>query len=362
MFGCTAYLLKPPHTRDKFNAKSEVYIHVGYTHHGYRLWDNSKRKIICSRNITFDESNKSTKTNIEIEEEPYHEEEIPDHTLNIQKTNENECVNDEETIENQSEENKIKHNIKNTKMESSVRTRKQPHWLKDYQTSFSMALSADEIVDDLPVSYETAKHSKYHKEWEEAMQEEINSLKKNETWKLVKLPQGRKAIGNKWTFKIKHDSQGNINRYKARLVAKGFAQKEGVDYFETYSPVANINTIRLLLAVTNKQKLLIHQMDVTTAFLNSDLSEEVYMKQPEGYTEGSAELVCKLQKSIYGLKQASRQWNKRFNNFLESNDFKKLESDNCLYKSKDNNIYLAIYVDDILITGNNITEIEDIKS
>ena len=131
------------------------------------------------------------------------------------------------------------------------------------------------------------------------------------------MPNGVKAIGCKWVFKTKRDSLGNIERYKARLVAKGFTQKEGIDYTETFSPVSKKDSLRVILALVAHFDFELQQMDVKTAFLNGDLDEEVYMKQPEGFPSSDGEqLVCKLKKSIYGLKQASRQWYLKFHNVI----------------------------------------------
>ena len=139
------------------------------------------------------------------------------------------------------------------------------------------------------------------------MIDELESMKKNDVWDLVELPNGAKPVGCKWVFKTKLDPNGNVERYKARLVAKGYTQKEGIDYQETFSPVSRKDSLRIVMALVAHFDLELHQMDVKTAFLNGDLDEDVYMKQPEGFKpEGQEQLVCKLKKSIYGLKQPSR--------------------------------------------------------
>src|ERR1044072_1369287 len=146
-------------------------------------------------------------------------------------------------------------------------------------------------------------------DWINAMKEELKSMDDNNVWDLVELPKGSKRVGCKWVFKTKRDSKDNIERYKARLVAKGFTQKDGIDYKETFSPVSKKDSWRNVLSLVAHYDLELHQMDVKTAFLTGDLEEEVYMDQPEGFlTTGKDNLVCKLKKSIYGLKQASRQW------------------------------------------------------
>ena len=132
-------------------------------------------------------------------------------------------------------------------------------------------------------------------------------MSQNKTWVLVDLPPGTKPIGCKWVFKRKYFPDGSIDKYKARLVAKGFTQKENVDYFDTFSPVARIASIRILIALTSVYKLFIHQMDVETAFLNGDLEEEIYMVQPDGCViPGQENKVCKLVKSLYGLKTSTQ--------------------------------------------------------
>lgn len=139
------------------------------------------------------------------------------------------------------------------------------------------------------------------------MKDEMESMAHNDVWDLVKLPKGAKAIGCKWVYKTKKDSLGNIERYKARLVAKGFTQKEGIDYNETFSPVSKKDSFRIIMALVAHFNLELHQIDVKKAFLNGVLEKEVYVKQPEGFFSSEGEnLVCKLKKSIYGLKQASR--------------------------------------------------------
>ena len=147
----------------------------------------------------------------------------------------------------------------------------------------------------------------------QAMQEEMESLQKNHTYDLVELPKGKKALKNKWVFKIKKDGSGTIIKYKARMVVKGFLQKKGVDFSEIFSPVVKMTSIRVFLGLAASLNLELEQLDVRTAFLHGDLDEEIYMEQPEGFeVSGKKNLVCKLKKSLYGLKQAPRQWYKKF--------------------------------------------------
>ena len=152
-------------------------------------------------------------------------------------------------------------------------------------------------------------------------------LRKLGTWELVELPDGRKTVKNKWVFKHKSDG-----RYRARLVAKGFTQVFGIDYDETFSPVARYESIRALLALAAQEGWEIHTMDAISAFLNGDLDEEIYMEQPEGFKVPDQEhKVCRLRKAIYGLKQASRVWNLAFHALLVETGFKRTYSDAGIY-------------------------------
>ena len=215
-----------------------------------------------------------------------------------------------------------------------------------------------------PESFSQAMNCKESELWYNAMKEEMNSMKSNGVWDLVELPNGVKAIGCKWVFKTKKDSLGNIERYKARLVAKGFTQKEGIDYTETFSPVSKKDSLRIILALVAHFDLELQQMDVKTAFLNGDLEEEVYMKQPEGFPSSDGEqLVCKLKKSIYGLKQASRQWYLKFHNVISSFGFVENIMDQCIYQKVSGSkiCFLVLYVDDILLATNDKGLLHEVK-
>ena len=155
------------------------------------------------------------------------------------------------------------------------------------------------------LQYKRHNSSKHSKEWKEAAEAEYASLLQNITWELVELPKGRSTVGCKWVFCVKYDGKGDVDRFKGQLLAQGYSQKYGIDYDETFSPVPRFSSIRTLLAYAAEQGMLVHQMDVVTAFLNGDLKEEIYMEQPSGFTQpGEERLVCKLKKSLYGLKQA----------------------------------------------------------
>jgi len=154
-----------------------------------------------------------------------------------------------------------------------------------------------------PASFEQADRDPL---WRQAMSAELAALERNNIWQLVPLSPGHKPIGCHWVYNIKYHSDGTIERYKARLVAKGYTQIEGIDYQETFSPIAKLTTLRCLLTVAASRNWYLHQLDVHNAFLHGTLQEEVYMTPPPGFCRQGENLVCRLQKSIYGLKQASR--------------------------------------------------------
>uniref|UniRef100_A0A392MQF0 Retrovirus-related Pol polyprotein from transposon TNT 1-94 n=1 Tax=Trifolium medium TaxID=97028 RepID=A0A392MQF0_9FABA len=211
-----------------------------------------------------------------------------------------------------------------------------------------------------PQSYEEASKSKH---WVTAMKVELFALAKNCTWKMVELPPHTKPIGCRWVYKIKHKSDGTVERYKARLVAKGYNQVEGIDYFETFSPVAKLITVRTLLAIAAIKNWHLHQLDVNNAFLHGDLQEDVYMKIPEGVTCNKLNMVCKLQKSSYGLKQASRKWYEKLTALLIKEGYTQSASDYSLFtlQKEHNFTALLVYVDDIILAGNSMDEFDIIK-
>ncbi len=184
----------------------------------------------------------------------------------------------------------------------------------------------------------------------------------NKTWELVHLPAGRKPVGCRWVFRLKRDDQGKIARYKARLVAKGFTQKEGVDYTETFAPVVRFETISMLIAYAVNNGLQLHQLDVETAFLHGHLEEEIYMTQPEGFDDKTGR-VCRLRRSLYGLKQSPRCWNQALHEKLLNIGFQQLNADNCVYKRKTSmgHQFLAVYVDDIILLAKTTSELTELR-
>ena len=196
--------------------------------------------------------------------------------------------------------------------------------------------------------------------WSQAIKVEMEALEKSKTWALVPLLKGKKTVGCRWVFSIKHKADGSIERYKARLMAKGYTQKYGIDYQETFSLVAKLKTVKVLLSLAANLNWPLHQFDVKNAFLHGDLEEEVYMDIPPGYTTSSkTEVVCKLQKALSRLKQSPRAWFGRFSLAMRKYGFTQSNSDHTLFlKHRLGKVTaLIIYVDDMIITGDDIEEI-----
>jgi hypothetical protein len=219
------------------------------------------------------------------------------------------------------------------------------------------------IESDEPRNFAEAVTSDEASRWRTAMNEEMASLEENSTWELHNLPEGRKVISNRWVYRKKRNVVGEVTRFKARLVVRGFSQREGIDYTETFSPVARFDTIRAVLSIAADEKLELSQFDVKTAFLHGFIDKEIYMEQPEGYNDGS-QRVCKLLRSLYGLKQSPRCWNKRFKDVLMNLEFQESTADPCLYFRITGNdkIILVLYVDDGIVAATNTQKryIEDV--
>ena len=220
-------------------------------------------------------------------------------------------------------------------------------------------IAAEALMTELhiaePSTYRAAVQSEHGPLWQQAMDKEYQSLMKCNTWDLTPLPKGRKAIGNKWVFKLKFKSSGEVERFKARMCAQGFGQVEGIDYDETFAPVAKFTSIRTVLAIAAEMDLDLTQMDVDTAFLYGVLEDEIYMVQPEGFIKpGSEHLVCKLKRGLYGLKQSPRIWNWTLDTFLREQGLIPCNSDPCIYVcwEDDKLLIVAVYVDDLIIASN----------
>jgi hypothetical protein len=219
---------------------------------------------------------------------------------------------------------------------------------------------------DLPVepkSFQEAMHGEDADEWTKAMRAEQDALLDHNTWTLVKRPAGRNVIAGKWIYKVKLAADGSVDKYKARYVAKGFSQIEGLDYHETFAPTCKPETFRLILALAAQKQLYLGQLDVKAAYLHSPIDEEIFPEQPDGFQNGQG-LVCRLNKSIYGLKQAAKNWYQELASFLLSQGFTRSRNDYCLFVKADqsgNQTYVLSWVDDLIVCGRDEQTVQQLK-
>ena len=196
------------------------------------------------------------------------------------------------------------------------------------------------------------------------MRSELQSISRNRTWELVKLPPGQRPIGLKWVFKLKRNANGEVIKHKARLVEKGYVQKQGVDFEEVFAPVARLDIVRMILAIAANRGWQVHHLDVKTAFLNGELAEDVYVSQPEGFVEkGKEHMVLKLSKALYGLKQAPRAWNIKLDSSLKKLGFRRCVTEPAVYikGTGQSALMVGVYVDDLIVTGGEPAEIAVFK-
>lgn len=349
VFGSICYNHVPKDKRSKLEPKATKCIMLGYglSPSTYRLWDIENDKLIIGRNVTFNEKlmfgqGKSQTTTIELDDS----EEEDDCVENIANN---------EPIDIVTEPIDVPVTLR--------RSNRERRPVERYDASVAhYSLNAETFIQNDPVSISGAQQRHDWNNWKDAIDAEYKALTKNGTWILCDLPPGRNPISCKWTFKLKRKANGDVDKYKARLVARGFTQEKGFDYSETYSPTAKLTTFRVLMATANHFGYYIGQMDVNSAFLNGELKEEIYMQQPEGFIKDKSK-VCKLIKSLYGLKQASRVWYQRFDEFIIRKGFKRCESDQCLYTKFENNDvqYILLFVDDLIIISNTMDNVKTIK-
>lgn len=345
---------------------------VGYANNGYRLWDEKSSRIVVSRDVIFDEKEPPCKNLRSSTKEMYlrfyeSSSEVSDseETSDESSDDEYESADSEDDAitvdDSDDEESDVGDAPAEQPATPTLRRSERVYgqWVANYERDQQTAATAMNVLEAIPQTISQLSLRDDWPEWKRAIQDELDSLKENKTWTVVKsVPNDFKAINSMWVFSIK-DSE-SVPRYKARLVAKGCSQRFGFDYHETFAPVAKMTTIRTILSIAVVNGMLIHQMDVKTAFLNGKLEEEVYMKLPND--ESGERKLCRLNKSIYGLKQASRSWNKRFDEVMKELHFGRLHSDACVYVSDDYALYIVLYVDDILIVGKSSSEIEEVKS
>ncbi|GKC22314.1 retrotransposon protein, putative, ty1-copia subclass [Tanacetum coccineum] len=359
VWGCEALVKRD--ASDKLDPRSIKYIFIGYPKEtmGYYFYYPPENKIFVARNAEFFEDNLIV------------QEVSGSHGPLIMSGSDKglELIQEEDTqpSENTSEEHNEVVPMEVEPQNVKVPIRRSAR-IPQAPDRYGFYVDVDEYeLGDLnePPNYKAALSDPEYDKWLEAMNTEMQSMKDNQVWILVELPPNGRTVRSKWLFKKKTDMDGNVHTFKARLVAKGYTQTYGVDYGETFSPVADIRAIRILLAIAAFYDYEIWQMDVKTAFLNGHLSEDVYMVQPEGFVDPKhPNKVCKLQRSIYGLKQASRSWNKRFDEEIKKIGFTQNPNEPCVYlKASGSSVaFLILYVDDILLMGNNVTMLQEVKS
>uniref|UniRef100_A0A2N9J915 CCHC-type domain-containing protein n=1 Tax=Fagus sylvatica TaxID=28930 RepID=A0A2N9J915_FAGSY len=331
VFGCACFVLLQPHEHSKLEPRSRLCCFLGYgiEHKGYRCWDPISQRLRISRHDPVLDQTPDLPLAAPPADSPASPQELAPPV---------DPVTDQPPL---------------LPLRRSDRVRAPPAHLRDY-SCFSAVLSLHE-----PHTYREACTNPL---WQQAMTEELQALEKTHTWDLVDLPPGKSAIGCKWVYKIKTKSDGSIERYKARLVAKGYAQEYGIDYEETFAPVARITSVRSLLAIAAVHQWPLFQMDVKNAFLNGDLTEEVYMQAPPGYSD-CPDKVCLLRRALYGLKQAPRAWFAKFSSIVHQFGFSSSSHDTALFirRSDKGMILLLLYVDDMIITGDDHSGISDFK-
>lgn len=419
IFGCPAYAHV---SNGKLDPRSVKCIFLGYSPgvKGYRLWNPHTSKIIVSRNVIFDESSlvnrgqdiaanagpnddftapednqpaASEHFQVELQLVPFsaqsqstaaaapNAEQFSAGTDEIQQSNQQSNqllsssgavgVSDTAATRVSSAQVQVP-SVTGAPVQTIDATRPRrnitaPKRLIEESNFVGFALAAASEIDNGtdPQSYHQAVSCFDSEKWLVAMQEEMQALQENNTWKLTKLPPGKHAIKCKWVYKKKEGIPAIEDpRYKARLVAKGFSQIPGIDFTDIFSPVVKQTSIRLILGMVAQNDLELEQLDVKMAFLHGDLDEEIYMEQPEGYyIDGKRDYVCKLEKSLYGLKQSPRQWYKRFDQFITSIGFERSNFDACVYIKRCGHsfMYLLLYVDDMLIAAKNMSDIDKLK-
>ncbi|KAJ9552609.1 hypothetical protein OSB04_016654 [Centaurea solstitialis] len=349
IWGCEVYVKRP--TSEKLKPKSDKCFFVGYprTTVGYYFYNPEENKVFVARNGKFLEEKFLSSGNVR----NYVDLQVVD------EENTTPIVEPEIQHENVEPQSEPIEEVQTQDLHRSSRVIQEP----DRYLGFLVSQDSGDLNE--PTSYGEAVSGNESEQWQEAMKAEMQSMYDNQVWELTDLPQHCRAVGRKWVFKKKNDMDGNVHTFKARLVAKGFTQTHGIDYDETFSPVAMLKSIRILMAISAYFNYEIWQMDVKTAFLNGKLTEDVYMEQPEGFEDPkNPNKVCKLLKSIYGLKQASRSWNLHFDERIKEFGFAKSEFEPCVYTKFSGSIvtFLVLYVDDILLIGNDVPTLQSVKS
>jgi transposase InsO family protein len=363
VFGSKCYIKNNNENLGKYDDRDDEGIFLGYATNskGYRCYNKRLHKLVDCIDIKVDEEipvrdvssvESTTEDIVEIEDEQVQESERED-SESDEDTNTQADSNQQTTSNPSSRITQKNHPASQIigEKDKGVQTRRRI--IKDTEQSHIALISMVE-----PKNFNEASKDV---NWLKSMNEELDQIEKNNTWELVPRPADKNVIGSKWVFKNKMNEQGNIVRNKARLVCKGYAQIEGLDFDETFAPVARLEAIRMFLAYACHKKFKVYQMDVKSSFLNGDLKEEVYMEQPEGFQlSDNPDFVCKLKKALYGLKQAPRAWYYRLDKYLQDKGFKRGTIDNNLYiKTEDNDLLIVlVYVDDIIFGSNNASLVQ----
>lgn len=375
LFGCVAYMKIPQVYVNKLDDRSKALVYLGKEPgtKASRLYDPTLKKLHVSRDVVFQEhktwpweQSLTVGAEVVFPDTFICIDQIPEESQTTEIESEFEVVTPQQSRNSNTSEysgSSAEGSSSSTSTEMSSEPKKFRLLSDVYNDTVEIELDEDMLFLSVeePSSYSQASEEK---EWRQAMQNEIDSIEKNNTWILTDLPPEHKAIGLKWVFKVKKDMNGEIIKHKARLVAKGYVQKQGIDFEEVFAPVTRMETVRLLLALAAKNEWEVHHMDVKSAFLNGDLQEEVYVSQPEGYVKENQERkVYKLLKALYGLRLAPRAWYARLSKFLEKLGFEKCPYEQAVYTKREGNesLIIGIYVDDLLVTGTSTTNINRLK-
>ena len=383
LFGSSVMVHKPKQRRQKWDKNSSKMIFVGYddTTKGYRCLDLRTRQVIVSRNVVFHEQLENhgyletvraaappKEATMETPDEQPVEDETKESIEDASAPNESleDSIAQNQTVEDPTDpdyspEDSLEEDAGTPPRRMTRATSNLfPFWHSNLAHIADIDFAMTCVENDDPVTIDDLKHREDAGKWQKAMRDEIDSLHANKTWDLVERPKNCRTIQTKWVFKTKRNQNGDIVRHKARLVARGFTQRYGIDYAETYSPVVRYTTVRLLVAWAATHKMKIHQMDVVTAYLQGDVEEELYLEQPQGFSDDT-DKVCRLRKAIYGLKQAGRAWNKKLDAELKDMNLRQSAMDSCIYFNSDYSIIIAIYVDDFLIIYNDDRKLDALK-
>lgn len=377
VFGCVSYMKIPSVQTAKLDDRSKMVVNLGKEPgtKAYRLYDPVLHKVHVSRDVTFDEKQSwdwatpSHDTHTEGANGPFtvFGYEQTDVNEQVSSSGENQFEGGAQTNTTAQDSDEPQTPV-STQFQSSAgstngndgeESSEQPlrfRSLRDVYDETEPIEISDELLFmgvDEPVNYTQASKKR---EWRIAMEQELEAIEKNETWSLTELPPGKKAIDLKWVYKLKKDTEGKVVKHKARIVAKGYVQQYGVDFEEIFAPVTRLETVRLLLALSAKNGWTVHHLDVKSAFLNGELKEEVFVSQPEGFEKpGKEHMVYRLSKALYGLRQAPRAWYSKLRKCLENMGLVRCPYEHAVYTKREAGevLIVAVYVDDLLVTGTN---------